>query len=163
MANLLRLLPNAFFKDLENEAIVSVVLALQRNNKVVTGQTAKSVKGTTSLDSSRSIANIGVLGGGGLPFIIKDKPPNTKLPLRKVGDSFELVPSLKAWKRAVGFAGSDFLLARAIAKNPRPAIDIAGEAMDIFIKRTSGKIPKAFAKIVGAEIKKNFDESQKNK
>lgn len=163
MANLLRLLPNEFFKDLESEAVVSVVLALQRNNKIVTGATARSAKGITSLDSSRSIANVGVIGSEGLPWIVKGKPANTRYPMRRVGDKFELVPSLKNWKRAVGFGGSDFLLARSIAENPRKPIDIAGEAMQIFLKRTENKIPSALARIVGKEIKQKFDESQKGK
>ena len=160
MANLFRLLPDAFFKDLENDLTVSVVLSLQRNSNIVSAKTSKSVRSETSLDSSRTIANISGFGGGGLPFITKDKPANTKFPMKKVGDRFELVPDLKNWKALTGFGGSDFLLARSIAKNPRRAIDIAGPAMDIFLKRSEKKILNSLVRIVGKEIVDNFNKDK---
>lgn len=161
MANILKLLPNSVFKELQNEAIVSVVLSLQKNNKVVTGRTAKSVDAKTVFSSSISVADINVFGGGGFPFITQNKPPNTNLPVRKVGSGFELVPELKSWKAAVGFGGSDFLLARSIAKNPRAAVDIVSPAEEIFLKRTKGILPAALAKLIGTELKNNFEKDKK--
>lgn len=161
MANILKLLPDSVFKDLENEAIISVILSLQRNGKSVTGFTAKTVDAKTSFSSSTNIADIPVTGAGGFPWITKNKPPNTKLPVRKVGSGFELVPELKNWKAATGFGGSDFQLARSIAKNPRIGIDIATPAAEIFLKRTKGILPVALAKLIGKELKKDFDKNKK--
>ena len=160
MANLLRLLPDDVFKKLENEAIVSVVLSLQKNKKVVTGSTARSVEARTELAQNTSFGNIVTTGGGGLPFFTKPKPPNTKLPLKKVGDRFELVPDLKDWKASVGFGGNDYVLARAIAKNPRPAVDIATEAQKIFLKRAGAILPAALAVLIGKELKEDFEDKK---
>lgn len=161
MSNLLKLLPNSVFKDLENEAVISVVLSLQRLNKTVTGATAETVNAKTSFESTTSVANIPVFGAGGLPFIISGKPANTKMPVRKVGNTFELFPDLKNWKAVTGFGGSDFVLARSIAENPQAPVDIASEAEKIFLKRTEGILPVALARLVGTEIKEKFDEDKK--
>lgn len=161
MANILRLLPSSVFKELENEAIVSVVLALQQNGKVVTGRTAESVSAKTDFASSDSKADILVTGGDGMKFIIEGKAAGTKFPVRKVGSRFELVPELKAWKAVVGFGGSDFLLARSIANNPRAPVDLATPAQKIFLKRTEGILPAALAVLIGKDIKENFDKDKK--
>ena len=161
MANLLRLLPSSVFKELENEAIVSVILALQQNGKIVSGRTAKSVNAKTKFSSSVSEADINVSGDDGMKFIIEGKPAKTKFPVRKVGSRFELVPELKSWKALVGFGGSDFLLARSIANNPRAPVDLATPAQKIFLKRTEGILPEALARLIGKEIKENFDKDKK--
>ena len=154
----------SFFKEMEQDAIASVGVSLSRNNKIVTARTVKSVRAVTIFNSES--VSIEVYGGEGLPYIMTDKPAGTKMPLDFKGIEngkkiFELKPRLKDWKAVIGFGGSDFVLARAIAKNPRPAVDIATEAIKYLSETISPKILKLFGKSLAAEISKDFDDAKR--
>lgn len=153
--NILRLLPDSVFRNLREEAVASVVLALQKNDKIVSGKTAKSIRSEIEFPDNQDEANISVVGGEWLRYIIEGKPANTKLPVRKTSDGWELVQDLKNWKAIVGFGGSDFLLARTIAKNPRAPVDIPGDAIKIFETKTFKEFSDALAKLSAKEIKKD--------
>jgi len=114
--------------------LISKILAdayrrlLQEKKKVATRTTINSIKGDYRLTKDGVTAF--VEADQGLFFIEKGRRPGGKLPVRKVGDKFRLVPRLQLWKNAVGFGGSDFLLARAIAKKGVKGVDITGEVLD---------------------------------
>lgn len=131
------LLGKDYIKRVQNDLITSAVVALRNNGKVVTGKTAQSIRG----ESERGKEGIDILiyGSEGLEYIISGKPANTKMPVKKVGGRFELLGSLKDWKAIVGFGGSDFLLARAIARNKQEPIDIPGQTLDIYNQRYAQK------------------------
>ena len=59
--------------------------------------------------------DIAVIAGEGMKYIVEGKEANTKYPVEKKGDKFELVQPLKDWKAIVNFQASDFILARSIA------------------------------------------------
>ena len=169
--SLLDLFGDTFFKRLEEDTIAAVGVSLSRNNKIVTARTVKSVRAVTVFNSDSFCVE--AYGGEGLPFIVTDKPANTKMPLDFVGTEtgptgrsrkvFELKPRLKDWKAVIGFEGSDFMLARAIAKNPRKAVDIGTEAAAYLNTTVSAKILKAYRAILASEIQTNFEENQDNK
>lgn len=124
------LIPASVIKKMQGDLVASAVIALRRNDKVVTANTSKSIRGETK--HTKEGIDIYIYGSGGLKYIMEGKPANTKLPVKKVGNTFELLGSLKDWKAIRGFQGSDFVLARAIARNKREPIDIAGQTLDIY-------------------------------
>ena len=162
----INLLGQEFFREMERDVVASVGVSLVKNGKVVTARTVKSVRAATTFNGER--AEFEAYGGGGLPFIVQDKPANTKLPVVFVGTrtgrggrevkEFELVAPLRDWKNVVGFGGSDFLLARAIAKNPRKAVDIATAAFDYLNKKTVPKIAKRFGSLLARELVNPFKD-----
>ncbi len=163
--SLIKLLNDSFFKELEQDSIASVGVSLSRNKKVVTARTIKSVRAVTAFTATD--ATVSVYGSEGLPFIIKGKPANTKLPVDFVGTEtvngrtrkvFELKRRLKDWKAVIGFSGSDFMLARAIAKNERKPVDIATDAIEYLNKTSSSKVLKQYTKILVREITKQIED-----
>lgn len=156
MSDVIRLITDRFINDLNKKLGTSTVVALKRLDKVVSGQTAKSVR----VDSERTEGAIEskVYAAGGMKFIVEGKKANTKLPMRKVGDRWELVPQLKSWKAIVGFGGSDYLLARYIAKNERAPVDVASETLTVFQelygKQINSQLLSYAASQLGAEFKK---------
>ena len=101
---------------------------LAEKKKIATRSTINSITPRHRLKKDGVVAY--VESGKGLFFIENDKRANTKLPVRKVGGKFKLVPELEAWKKAVGFGGPDYLLARSLAKKPRKGIDITGMVLE---------------------------------
>lgn len=91
MNSIIPLIRENFIKDLNKKLGTSTVVALQRKQKIVSGKTAKSVR----VESKRTEESIesNVYGSAGMKFIIEGKKANTKFPVRKVGNKFELVPS----------------------------------------------------------------------
>jgi hypothetical protein len=162
---LIQLLDKSFFKILEEDAISSVGVSLSRNNKIVTARTIKSVRAVTVFTSEE--ATVAVFGSEGLPFIIKGKPANTKLPVDFVGTEtkngrtrkvFELKQRLKDWKAVIGYDGSDYYLAKTIAENERKPVDIASEAIRYLEKTTSSKVLRQYRKILVREIIKPLED-----
>jgi len=160
----------SFFEAIEKEVLVSVGVSLSRNKKVVTARTIKSVRAVTIFKENS--VEFEAYGAEGMPHIIQGKPANTKYPLDYKGTKenksgkqikvFELKPHLKDWKAIVGFGGSDFILARSIAKNARAPIDIASEAINYLSEKVPSMILKQFGKLLAVEIKSNFENSQDN-
>jgi hypothetical protein len=136
MDSLVSLISERFILDLNKKLGASAVIALKRKEKIVTGATAKSIR----VESKRSEDSIEskVYGGAGMKFIVQGKKANTRLPVRKVGDRWELVQELKDWKAVKGLDIPDFLLARGIAKNKRDPVDMASETLTVF-KELYGK------------------------
>lgn len=130
MDELIRLIPQTTVRELKTQQTVAVILALQRAGKNVTGKTIRSIRSDSSIvDESLEIDTV---GGGWVEYIIDGKPAGTKLPVENVGGEFRLVRDLENWKNVVGFGGTDFQLARHIADNPRPGVDIPGLALEIY-------------------------------
>lgn len=154
------LIPNSALVKMQNDLIASAVIALRKQDKVVTGKTARSIRGETK--RSKQGIDIYIYGSGGLKYIIEGKPANTKLPVKKVGNTFELLGSLKDWKNIRGFRGSDFVLARAIARNKIEPIDIAGQALEIYNSNYASKnispLLSFSASQLGKQISKNINE-----
>lgn len=138
MINIIPIIPARFINQVEKDLGASAVLALKRLDKIATAKTAKSIR--TESDRNKVAIEIAVVGGESLKYIIDGKPPNTKMPVRKVGSKFELIQEVKDWKAVRGFRGPDFLLARAIAKNEQKPNDVAGLTLEIFNELYGDKI-----------------------
>lgn len=95
---------------------------LVENRKVATRRVLNSIKGQFQEQAKGAI--IKILADQGLFYIESGKRANTKLPVRKVGDKFELFPRIQEWRDVVGFGGSDYQLAKAIAKKARKGVPI---------------------------------------
>jgi hypothetical protein len=129
---LINLIDKSIIKGIEQDLVNSTVITLKQLDKIVSGATARSIRGETEIDNEE--ATISIFGGFGLKYIIEGKPANTKYPMKKEGNKFVLVDELRYWKKLVGFQGSDFVLARSIAKNKRDGIDVAGKTIEYFEK-----------------------------
>lgn len=131
---------------------------LTRKGKVATRRTINSITPGQRIRSEGVTAYI--IADRGLFFIQSGKRANTKLPVRKVSGGFELVPRLKEWSDAVGFGGSDFMLARAIAKKSRAGIDITGQVLNENMKIITDTIGMAstdeIKKQIGAQLRDTF-------
>lgn len=158
--NILLLLGKDFFAELERDLVTSTVLALRQNKKIVTARTARSVRAETIVEGP-AVISVNSIGSGGLPFIISGKRPNTKLPVRKIGNSFELVPELKDWAKTVGFSGPDFVLAREIAKNARRPVDIGKFTQENFLKIARRKIGKKISSLALKDFSKDLKKDVK--
>ena len=148
--SLINLISDAQLNKVKGDLITSTVVALQQLKKIVTAETARSVRG--EVERGKDFADIDIIAGGGMKYIIEGKPPNTKLPMKKVGGEFVLFDRLKDWKNIIGFDGSDFVLARAIAKNERKPVDVAGKAMEIYNKLYAPQLSKTILTLTSKEV-----------
>ena len=148
------LIPIKTIEEIESDLVTAGVLALRRLGKIVTAKTAKSLRAESTVKKNK--IDFALYGSGGIKYIMQGKPANTKLPVKKVGGKFELIQSIKDWKAVVGFGGSDFLLARAIARNKQEPKDVGGLTLEIYEKNYSDKISQQlfsiYAKAVGKEL-----------
>lgn len=154
MAAIIQLISDSFFKQVEKDLGTSTVLALQKLNKIVSGKTARSVR--TEMNRNPTSVEIAVYAGEGMKFIVEGKPANTKYPVVKNGDKFELVQNLKDWKAIKGLDIPDFLLARSIAKNKRDPVDVAGDTLKVYQELFGKKINDSILNLTVAEIKKDL-------
>lgn len=154
MANIVTAITNKTLEEISKDLGTSVVIALKQLDKVVTGKTAQSIR--TESERKEGLIEISVFGGAGMKYILEGKPANTKLPVEKKGNKFELVQELKDWKNIRNFKGSDFLLARAIAKNPRDPVDIASKALEIFNNLYGEKTGSNILTLVASDFAKEF-------
>jgi hypothetical protein len=142
MATIIQLIPDSFFDQIQKDLGTSTVVALQRLGKIVSGKTARSVR--TEMKRNPTAVDIAVIAGEGMKYIVEGKEANTKYPVEKKGDKFELVQPLKDWKAIVNFQASDFILARSIATKKRDPVDVAGETLkvyqELFGKKTNDSI-----------------------
>jgi len=90
--------------------------ALEQKNKVATGDTLRSVQ--VKMRISANFIEFQVYAGVGFKYIEWGKRANTKMPVEKIGNKFFLVKPLAKWKKALSITIPDFVLARAIARNP---------------------------------------------
>lgn len=131
---------------------------LAEKGKIATRRTINSIN--PSYKVTGDSVNIKVSADKGLFFIQSGKRANTKLPLKKSGDRFVLVDRLAEWKGAVGFGGTDYLLARAIAKKARKGIDITGIVIDRskteLNKFISNEVVNEFRDVLVADIRQVF-------
>jgi len=165
---LIDLFGTSFFNGIEKDVIASVGVSLSRNRKIVTARTIKSVRAVTTYNENS--IEFEIYGGEGMPYIMTDKPANTKYPLDFKGTAigkngktlkiFELKPYLKDWKAIVGFKGSDFILARAIAKKERKAINISTIAIEYLSEKIGPKILSKFSRLLAVEIQTKFENKE---
>lgn len=154
MASLVRLIPKKMVDQLRKDLGTATVVALKRLDKVATGKTAQSVR--TEANSIEMGIAIDVYASGGMKYILEGKKANTKLPVKKVGQKFELVQELKDWKAVRNFKGSDFVLARAIAKNAREPVDVAAEALDVYAELFGPKNNREIISFTVADIREEI-------
>lgn len=159
MQSLISLIPQSKFAQIEKQLGASTVVALQQLNKIVTGKTARSIRTETMRDASE--VSISVFGGEGMKFIIDGKEANTKLPMRKVGGKFELVQNLKDWNVVTGLNIPDFLLARAIAKNKREPVDVAGKTLEVYESLYGKDLRKSILTLTVSEMRKDIRKTSK--
>ena len=154
MASVIRLISPKTIEQLRKDLETAAVVALKRLDKVVTGKTAQSIR--TEVNEGAGELSIDLFGGGGMKFIVEGKKPNTKLPVKKVGQKFELVQELKDWKAIRNVKGSDFLLARAIAKNPREPVDVAGATLEVYEELFGAKNNQQILNFTVSEIREEI-------
>lgn len=154
MANIINLLTPQGIDEIRKDLGTSAVVALKRLGKVVTGKTARSVRTTDA--RGNGFVDFNLFGGGGMKYIIDGKKANTKMPVEKKGDKFELVQELKDWKAVVGFNGPDFLLARAIAKEPRDPVDVASKTLEVYQELYGKKTERLVLTVTTSEIREEF-------
>lgn len=128
---------------------------LQANKKVVTRRTFNSFEGDFTASSNN--LRIVLTADKALFYIENGKRANTKLPVKKVGGTWQLVERLEEWKDAVNFGGTDYQLAYSIAKNRREGIDISGQAK----QRVNKKILEAISTFFRTEIPLQITEQLK--
>lgn len=159
MKSLIGLIPQSRFDLIEKQLGTATVVALQQLNKVVTAKTAQSIR----TESARTATEAGtsVYGSEGMKFIIDGKEANTKLPMRKVGGAFELVQNIKDWAAVVGFDGPGFLLARAIAKNKREPVDVAGKTLEVYESLYGKDLRKSILTLTVSEMRKDIRKASK--
>lgn len=163
---MIRLLGAKFLQEVENEALASVGVSLVRNNKVVTAKTIRSLRAQSVVYDDA--LEVEVYGDMAIQYIQEGKPAGTKLPVDYKGTRtgrggkpvkvFELKQHLKDWKAAVGFGGTDFQLARAIADNARAGVDLRPVAFQYFMEKTGKKIIKEWGRLVTLQIQQSFDD-----
>lgn len=150
------LIPQKFIEDLERNLVTSCVVALKQLDKVVTAKTARSIRPETSRTSTEIVTEI--YAAGGMKYIVEGKPANTRLPMRKVGNEWELVQELKDWKAIKGYDVDDFLLARGIAKRKRDPVDVAAKTLSVFqqmyARKTNAELLTLTASLMGEQFKK---------
>lgn len=110
---------------------------LLKYRKFATKKTYSSVRSEDDTTENRAV--IRLLALESLRFIVSGRRPGAKLPVRKTGDGFELVPELKEWVKAVGFTGHYFLLARSIARKGVKGVPI----VELMIEKSRPQIMDA--------------------
>lgn len=111
---------------------------LALKGKIATRDTWNSIE--TIVRSTVSKDVVDVMGGVGWRHIEVGKRANTKLPVRKNGDKWELLEPLKRWKDTMAPNIPQFPFARAIAKRARAGIPLTTPAFD----RAFPKVGEAF-------------------
>lgn len=150
MDNFIKLVPVERFQTAANQLTSSTVVALQRMEKVVTGKTANSIR--TELKETQTGYELLQYGGESVRYLIEGKPANTKLPVQKVGDKFELFQSIKDWKAILNLEMSDYVLARAIARNERPPINLAEKSLEVFAEQFQSKLENSIISFTAQEV-----------
>lgn len=151
---LINLIDEKTLQDIQKEAGVSAVLAFIQLGKVATAKTVKSVR--TESQKTNEDVSISVFAGGGAKYIVEGKPANTKMPVKKTANGWELVQELKDWKAVRGFEGSDWQLARTIAKNKREPIDVGTKTLEIFEQNFLNKFKTAILNFTTQEVIKEI-------
>lgn len=146
------IIPAKIVREMESDVVTSAALALRRLDKIKTAKTIKSLRSESGISADG--ITVDLYAGGGIKYIIEGKPANTKLPVRKVGDGFELIQDVKDWAAVVGFGGPHFLLARAIARNKQEPNDVAGLTFEIYQQTYGDKISSQLFSIYSQELSK---------
>lgn len=154
--------------ELENlgREIISILVGeyrstLLRFRKVATRKTFESIAGESDVTTNEVV--IKIKANESLLFIISGRRKGAKLPVRKVGDRFELFPDLQEWKVAVGFKGNDYILARAISEKGIkgiPITDMVLEAVQDEITRLiTERLARATLNNIANEIRQSFRQA----
>lgn len=126
--------------------------------KVVTRKTYESIAGRDDVTTNKVL--IQITANESLFFIISGRRRGAKLPVRKVGDRFELVPDLQEWKVAVGYRGSDYVLARGISERGIEGIPITTMVLDATRDKirviVTESLARIFAESVANDIRMSF-------
>lgn len=130
---------------------------LTRNRKVATRKTVESVTGEADVTTNE--VNIKITANQSLFFIISGRRRGAKLPVRRVGDRFELFPDLQEWKVAVGFRGNDYVLARAISEKGIEGVPITNMVLDAVGDDVRRIVSTTLARVLGAAAANEIRES----
>ena len=104
---------------------------LVKARKVATRKTIISIDYELTITST--FVKVTITADKSLLFIEKGRRKGAKRPVKKVGDKFELVEPLQEWVRAVGYTGSEYLLAKGISERgiePTKITEIVVERID---------------------------------
>lgn len=157
----IKLIPLNKINNAANQLTSATVVALQRAGKVATGKTAQSIR--TDVIETQEGYDLVQYGGDWVKYIIEGKPANTKLPVVKKGDQWELVEPLKNWAAVKGVTIPPFVLARSIAKNPRDPFDLPSQALEVYEQQFKDNFIQAIlidtTQNVGQFIKKENDRA----
>lgn len=118
--------------------------------KVVTRKTIDSLRFEVELNDSELI--IKLIARDSFLFIMTGRRPGGKLPVENVGGQWRLKPDLEAWKKAVGYLGADYVLAKSIADKGIPPTPVLSRVQEII----EAPIKNAITAFVGKEISKNI-------
>lgn len=148
-------------RQIEQDMSTATALSIKKFLETATGLTLRSVQ-TEITQEREGFLEFTSSAGGAVPFRTFGKPANTKLPVVKNGERFELVPRLKDWKRIRNFSGNDYLLARSIARKALAPIDFGEEALKQFnkIRRNEGLID-TFTADIANDLEKEFEDDFK--
>ena len=118
---------------------------LTQYKKVATRKTIESLRGEQDATTNRIILK--VTANESLFFIISGRRKGARLPVRKVGDKFELVTELQEWKVAVGYRGADYILAKGISERGIKGIPITSIVLQNKKQKILELITRRFADI----------------
>lgn len=127
----LKLITQKRINQIEQDMSTAVLIATRKYINPATGKTERSIETVVS-ERTDTVIGFSTSGAGAIPFVIEGKPANTKLPVRKTANGFELVTDLQEWKKIRGFGGSDYLLARSIARKAKAPVDLGAESLRVF-------------------------------
>lgn len=95
---------------------------LRKYKKYATKKTHDSIEYEISINDKE--LSVKIFAAKSLIYIEFGRRKGAKLPVQKVNGSFELVPELKEWVKAVGYGGSHYYLAKIISERGIKAIPI---------------------------------------
>ena len=136
------------------QEVISILLSEYRETliqykKVATRKTIESLIGDQDVTTNSLV--IKIRARESLFFIISGRRKGAKLPVRKVNGRFELVPELREWKIAVGYRGSDYVLARGISERGIRGVPITSIVLKNVQDKVNELILRRFAAIVQEE------------
>ena len=149
-------------KEISDRVLDLLILETERvlaeKKKVITGKTLRSLSGQSSETSRRVL--IKFLADESLNFIQQGRRKGAKYPGRVVNGKFEVFPELKRWKEAVGFQGSDFILARSISEKGIKPTPIIEEVLGRVEQRVYDIIDEEWTEVAGefvlSEVRQSF-------
>lgn len=137
------------------DAVASTLLSefqriLVTKGKVATRETYNSLE--SRIKTTGKGFAVEIWGGPGWRHIEKGKRANTKMPVKKVGETWVLLEPLASWKRLKAPNIPQFLFARGIARRARAGIPLTDPALERSWPRIEDRMAEAFTRGLLAEL-----------